>query len=167
MARYCFVTDLRVRAGIDEVFDLLVEPERWLSAWPDAVRVERSSPGDGDGRGRAFDAVVRAPLRYRLAARVTATELDRPHWVDMAITGDLEGLGRWRLSEARGTTDVQFGWDVVATPAWMRVLTPALRPLFERSHHLVVRHAAEAAAASLDAELLGARSRAVRHRVSS
>lgn len=163
MARYRFVTDLRIRAGIDEVFTLLVEPERWLSAWPDAVRVERATDGDGDGRGRAFDAVVRAPLGYRLAARVTATELDRPRWVDMAITGDLEGLGRWTLTEARGITDVQFGWDVVATPLWLHLLTPALRPLFERSHHLVVRHAADAAAASLDAELLHAHSRAVRH----
>lgn len=167
MARYRFVTELQVRAPVDDVYLLLVEPEGWLDAWPDALRVERTRAGDADGRGRTFEATVRAPMGYRLSARLTTAAVDRPVRLDMVTRGDLEGHGRWDLSERDGVTDVRFDWDVRTTPAWMEVLTPVFRPLFERSHHRVVRHAARAAAASLDAELLHARSRAVRGPASS
>lgn len=162
MARYHFVTELRVRSAVDDVYGLLVEPEGWLDAWPDALHVERTCTGDPDGRGRAFDATVRAPVGYRLSARVTTVAVDRPTRLDMVTSGDLQGRGRWDLVERDGVTDVRFDWDVRTRPVWMDVLTPVLRPVFERSHHLVVRNAAEAAAASLDADLLQARSRAVR-----
>lgn len=164
MARYRFLTDLQVGAPIDAVYLQLVEPGRWLGAWPDAIRVTRAREGDGDGAGRAFDAAVRAPLGYHLAARVTVLSVDRPHRLDMAVTGDLAGHARWELTEAAGVTTVHFDWDVRATARWMQMLTPVLRPLFERSHHVVVHNAARAAAASLDADLLGTRSRAVRAR---
>lgn len=163
MAHYRFLTDLRVGAAIDDVYRLLVEPEGWLDDWVDALRVERTREGDEDGRGRTFDATVRAPMGYHLSARITTAEVEHPHRLDMVSSGDLEGTGRWDLAEADGVTDVSFDWDVRTTPRWMDVLTPVLRPLFERSHHVVVRNAARAAAASLDAELLHARSRALRH----
>ena len=162
MAHYRFVTEFRVGAPIDDVYVMLVEPESWLDDWADAFQVERIHHGDADGRGRAFAATVRAPLGHHLSARITTAAVDRPHRLDMVSSGDLEGAGRWDLAHADGVTAVWFDWDVRTTPRWIDVVTPVLRPLFERSHHLVVRNAARAAAASLDAELLLARSRAVR-----
>lgn len=162
MAHYRFVTDLEVRASVDDVFLLLVEPEAWLDAWPDVVQVTRTRTGDADGRGRTFEATVRAPLGHHLSARIATVAVDRPTRLEMTSHGDLEGRGLWDLAQRGAVTAVRFDWDVRATPTWLRMLTPVLRPLFERSHHVVVRHAARAAADSLDAELVTARSRAVR-----
>ena len=166
MAHYRFVTELRVGAPIGDVYRLLIEPEGWLDAWRDALRVDRVRNGDADGRGGAFEATVRAPFGYRLSARVAIAAADRPIRLDMVVVGDLQGTGRWDLAERGAATDVRFDFDVRSTPAWMDLLTPVFRPVFERSHHRVVRNAAEAAAASLDGELLHARSRALRRRES-
>lgn len=162
--RYRFVTDLRITAPIGAVYDAVVGPERWLDDWSHAVDVDRTAAGDAAGVGASFEATVRAPLGYRLSARIEVAAAEPPGGLWMTSTGDLEGYARWRLVARDGGTDVRFTWDVLATERWMAVLTPVARPVFEWSHGLVVRRAAEAAAASLEAELAGFRSRAVRSR---
>lgn len=162
MARYRFVTDMRFGASIDAVYGVIVEPEGWLGGWGDAVSVKRTAEGGRDGLGSAFEATVKAPLGYRLSARVETVEVRRPTHLRMRATGDLEGAGIWTLRETDVGTDVRFAWDVEATEPWMQRLTPIARPLFEWSHGVVMRNATEAAADHLDAELLDFRSRPVR-----
>jgi hypothetical protein len=162
VARYRFVTDMRFAAPIDAVYGVIVEPEGWLGGWGDAVRVERTSDGGRDGLGAAFEATVKAPLGYRLSARIETVEVDRPTHLRMRATGDLEGAGVWELREAEDGTDVRFSWDVEVTEPWMRRLTPVARPLFEWSHGVVMRNATEAAADHLGADLRLFRSRPVR-----
>lgn len=163
MASFRFVTDLRIRAPADAVYEVLVHPEPWIRDWQDAVRVTRLHDGDVDGVGSAFDAVVRAPLGYRLSATITTVAATRPTALRMTSEGGLEGEARWRLTEdEEGVTEVTFDWDVRSTMAWLNALAPVARPLFERGHHVVIRRAAVAAAACLDAELLEVHSHARR-----
>lgn len=157
------MTHLSVAAPVDAVYQRLVEPEPWLDRWPDAIEVVRRRDGDPDGVGAVFDATVRAPLGYRLSAIITTVAATRPTALRMTSAGGLEGEATWRLDEdSAGVTSVTFDWDVRSQLAWLTALTPILRPVFERSHHVVIRHAAHAAAASLDAELLSVHSRAIR-----
>ncbi len=160
MARYRFVTDMRFAAPIAAVYRSIVVPEVWLSRWADTVAVARTSDGDGDGLGSSFEATVRAPLGYTLAARIETVDVDRPTSLRMAASGDLEGTGTWRLvATDDGGTSVRFRWDVRTTERWMDLLTPVARPVFEWSHGVVMRHAAEAAAAGLGTRLTAFRSR--------
>jgi hypothetical protein len=153
VARYRFVTSMRFRAPIRDVYATIVRPEGWVAGWGDAVAVRRTADGSADGRGAAFEATVRAPIGYRLAARIETVAADAPTSVSMRATGDLEGTGTWELRQDAGCTDVRFTWDVRTTETWINVLTPVARPLFEWSHGVVMRNATEAAAAHLDAEL--------------
>lgn len=162
MAQYRFVTEFAAAAPVAAVYATIVEPERWLGAWADAVSVRRLRGGDATGAGAAFQATVRAPVGYRLSARIDLVEADPPTHVRMRATGGLEGEGRWRLRAREEVTEVTFAWTVRTTAAWMNLAAPVARPLFERSHGIVVRHAAEAAAAHLGTELASFRSRAER-----
>jgi hypothetical protein len=162
VARYRFVTDLRFAAPVEPVYRSVVQPERWLDDWAHAVSVRRTSDGDEAGVGASFEATVRAPLGYRLSARIATVAAHRPTGLWMTSSGDLEGYARWRLTPDPGGTDVRFTWDVRTTERWMQLLTPVARPVFEWSHGVVVRRAAEAAAQDLGTELLVFRSRAVR-----
>ncbi len=168
MARYRFATRMRFGAGIGDVHDAIVDPSGWLGLWSDAVEVRRTIDGDGRGLGRTFDATVRAPLGYRLSATIETVEVDGPtqapdgtsrSHLRMRSSGQLDGTGTWDLSGGGAGTDVRFVWDVLATARWMELLTPVARPLFERSHGVVVRNAAEAAARHLGAALLAFESR--------
>ncbi len=144
-----------------DVYDTLVQPEWWLDRWSDATAVRRVQEGDPSGVGTRFDAEVRAPLGYRLRAQIETVEAEPPSHLRMIASGDVEGVGVWHLVRAKGLTHVTFTWAVRTTPAWMNALAPIARPVFERSHHAVIRHAAEAAAAHLDADLVRVDSRSV------
>lgn len=161
LTSYHFITELSVGAPVRDVYDTLVQPEWWLDRWSDATAVRRVQEGDPSGVGTRFDAEVRAPLGYRLRAQIETVEATPPSHLRMIASGDVEGVGVWRLGRAKGLTHVTFTWAVRTTPAWMNALAPIARPVFERSHHAVIRHAAEAAAAHLDADLVSVDSRSV------
>lgn len=160
MTPYRFITDLLVTAPARVVYQAIADPA-WVEDWGDATRVERRSPGDATGLGARFDATVRAPLGYSLTATIE-TVATRP-WdrLEMQATGSVEGHGTWELRAVPGGTEVSFGWRVATTERWMDVLAPVARPLFERSHGVVMRRAAETAARHLGADLVRFESRAL------
>jgi hypothetical protein len=162
VARYRFVTTMRFAAPAAAVRGIILEPEGWLGAWGDAVTFTRLADGDPDGVGRRFVAAVRAPVGYRLAARIEVVEVATLR-LRMSAAGDLDGEVVWDLAARRdGATDVRFDWDVAVTKRWMRLASPLARPLFERSHGVVMRNATEAAAAHLGSPVLAFSSRPVR-----
>jgi len=59
--------------------------------------------------------------------------------MDGRSTGELEGEGRWRLSEEDGITTVRYEWDVSTTKPWMNLLAPLLKPAFAWNHDVVMR----------------------------
>lgn len=158
---YRFVTDLRVTAPTEAVYGAIADPA-WVGAWGDVTRVERCSPGDDTGLGACFDATVRAPLGYELTARIETVEAEPWARLRMVATGSVEGSGLWDLADdGEGGTALRFTWAVRTTERWMDVLAPVARPLFERSHGIVMRNAAVTASRHLGAELVAFRTRAL------
>jgi len=68
--------------------------------------------------------------------------------------GGLDGIGRWRLFEDDGVTAVLYEWNVATTKAWMNLLAPLARPIFEWNHDWVMARGAEGLAALLGCKLL-------------
>lgn len=163
MTSYRFVTEIRVAAPVEAVYRAIADPA-WVDDWGDATRVERRRHGDETGLGACFDATVRAPLGYTLSARIETVEAIPCSRLRMSASGSVEGSGVWELAQRQGHTETRFTWAVRTTERWMNLLSPVARPVFERSHGVVVRHAAETAAAHLDAELLHFRSEALADR---
>lgn len=138
----------------------MLDPRPWAGSVTDVIDVVMVAPGDEAGLGRTLEASVRAPLGYRLAAVLEVTDVT-PGLVALRSDGDLVGSGVWELAATDRGTDVRFTWDVRAEVRWMTLLEPVARPVFVRSHHVVMRRACRAAARHLGVELEAFRSREV------
>ena len=93
-------------------------------------------------------------LPYRVSFEVRTTRVDYPDLMEGRATGELEGVGRWRLYEQGGVTAVLYQWNVATTRPWMNALAPALRPVFEWNHDWVMRQGGEGLARRLGCRLL-------------
>jgi hypothetical protein len=61
---------------------------------------------------------------------------------------------RWELSQAGDVTTIRYVWDVAPARAWMRALSPLMRPVFVWNHRSMMRNAARGLSKMIDARLL-------------
>jgi hypothetical protein len=154
LVRYDFLTTWLVEAPRERVWELIEDTERWPEWWRGVVRVEELRPGGPDRVGARFDIAWRSRLPYPLEFEFTVERVERPHLMEGSATGELAGHGRWRLFEDRGVTAVLYEWEVATTRAWMNLLSPVARPVFEWNHDVVMRWGGEGLARRLGARLL-------------
>lgn len=139
MTRYRFVTRWRLEAPIDRVYQALSHPAQWPRWWPGLVDVEPLARGDRRGIGRSYRYTWQSRLGYRLRFAIRVTRVRAPTLIEAEARGDLEGVGRWELSETGDGTEVRYHWQVRTRRPWMNLLAPLARPLFTWSHHAVMR----------------------------
>lgn len=161
MGRYGFLTRFEARAPLPVVRDAVARPQTWVGEAASFVTFTLLADGDDAGQGARFDAAVRAPLGYRLAA-IVVVERVGPERVEMSLTGDLVGTADWTLDGDGDRTTAELALDVSAIPAWMDRLEPVARPLFERSHGVVMRRAVRTACSTLGIDLIHVDSRRMR-----
>ena len=98
----------------------------------------------------------RSRIPYDLEFEFAVRELDPPRTMSGDAVGALTGTGHWRLFEQDGVTAVLYDWRVRTTKAWMNLLRPVARPVFEHNHDVVMRWGGEGLARRLDCNLLAA-----------
>ena len=139
MAHYQFVTDWLIRAPAKVVWDELFHSERWPQWWFGLEHVEELEPGGVDGIGCVRRFIWKGALPYRLAVDMRLTRAERYGLLESRASGELEGTGRWTLTEEGGATRARYEWNVDTTKPWMNRLVPLARPLFEWNHDVVMR----------------------------
>jgi hypothetical protein len=72
----------------------------------------------------------------------------------IGTVGELSGVGLWRLYEQDGVTAVLYEWNVATSKAWMNLLAPLARPVFEWNHDWVMARGGEGIARLLGCRLL-------------
>jgi hypothetical protein len=154
MAEFSLVTVWELAAPIDAVWDAIYHAERWPSWWRYVERVLEISPGASSGVGAVRRFTWRTRLPYRITFDTRATLVEPPFALDGSALGELNGVGRWRLSRRGGTTVVRYQWDVRATKPWMVLFAPLARPVFEWNHNGVMRAGGEGLAQHLGVRLL-------------
>ena len=152
MAEYRFLTTWLLEAERERVWDAIYESERWPTWWKGVLEAEKLEEGDEDGVGQYGRYVWKSKLPYRLEFFVRTTRVERHELLEGQASGELAGIGRWRLFEQEGVTVVLYEWNVHTTRAWMNLLTPVARPIFATNHDYVMRNGGKGLA-----ELLGAR----------
>ena len=159
-ARFDFISRWQLETDRESVWEALVEFRQWPEWWPGLRSVEEIAPGDEDGIGQSATSTWRGPLGYTLDFAIETVERVRPEYLLGVASGDLEGSGRWILSEVTAAgprapvwTEVLFEWQVVATQGWMRRLAPLARPVFVLSHDHVMKGGAEGLAGHLGCRL--------------
>jgi hypothetical protein len=101
---------------------------------------EMLAEGDETGVGQHGRYVWRSRLPYKLEFFVRTTRVEHPHLLEGEASGELAGTGRWTLFGENETTAVLYEWNVHTTKAWMNLLTPIARPLFQVNHDWVMRN---------------------------
>jgi hypothetical protein len=152
MPAYVFTDEWQVAADPATVWDVVRDVGQWPAWWPSARSVTQvASPGAG---GEVWRFVFRTRLPYDMGfdARVLAD--DPMTGVETAVTGRVEGSGRWRVTGVEGGSAVCFDWVVSPQVAWMRALSPVARPAFVWNHRALMREGGEALARRLDTRLL-------------
>jgi uncharacterized protein YndB with AHSA1/START domain len=158
MAAYRFLTTWLLEAPRERVFEAIHDQERWPEWWRGVEEAEELRKGEegGDGVGSVSRLVWRSRLPYRVEFEVTTKTVERPHLMEGEAVGELSGTGRWRLFEQGRVTAVLYEWDVRTTRAWMNLVAPLARPVFERNHDWVMARGGEGIAALLGCRLLAA-----------
>jgi hypothetical protein len=84
--------------------------------------------------------------------RVTRSQ--PPYLLEAHASGELEGVGVWRLYTGPLGTVAVYSWDVSTTRRWMNRIAPFARPAFAWNHDYVMRQGAQGLATQLGAELV-------------
>ena len=154
MAGYRFLTTWLLDSPREPVWEAIYDQESWPSWWRGVEEAEELTPGDDDGVGSVGRLVWKSLLPYRVEFEVTTTRVQKPHLLEADAVGELTGVGRWRLYEQGGVTAVLYEWNVATTKAWMNLMAPLARPVFEWNHDWVMSHGGEGIAKLLGCELL-------------
>ena len=163
MARYHFVTDFTVTAERDWVWARLTDPTDWPSWWKWLKRVDVHDAGGEDHLGGRYTYAFGTALPYTLAFDMVVTAVDRPNSLTGIASGELQGSGHWRFSDAPGGgTRVEYVWLVETTKRWMNVIAPIGRPAFSWNHDVLMRDFAKGVARITDSDLVSVLNSAVR-----
>ena len=154
MADYRFLTTWLLDSPREPVFDAIYDQASWPSWWRGVEEASEVSVGEESGVGTVSRMVWKSLLPYRVEFEVTTTHVERPHLMQADAVGELTGVGRWRLFEDDGVTAVLYEWNVATGRAWMNLIAPVARPVFEWNHDWVMARGGEGIANLLGCRLL-------------
>lgn len=149
MASYRFLSTWLLDAPIDRVWRVLHDAERWPLWWGGVEAMEIVT-------GDLWRSTWRSTLPYSLTFEFEILRRDEPYFLEGRASGELAGMGRWRLFAAGGQTASTWDWEVATTARWMNALGPLARPVFIWNHNRVMRSGAQGLARELGVELLAA-----------
>ena len=154
MAEYRFLTTWLLESPRQPVWDAIYDSERWPQWWKGVLEAEKLEEGDETGVGQYGRYVWKSKLPYKLEFFVRTTKVAEPSLLEGDASGELTGVGRWRLFEQDGVTAVLYEWNVSTTRAWMNLLAPIARPIFAVNHDYVMRNGGRGLARLLGARLI-------------
>lgn len=153
MAQYAFLTTWVLDAPIRQVFDVLKDSKGYPDWWKGVTSCEVLEPADETGIGELDRFSWKSVLPYTLTFDIRATRVESPYLLVGEASGELEGVGVWRLFEGQGTA-VTYDWRVRTTKRWMNALGPLPRPAFIWNHDLVMRQGGVGLARKLGVPLI-------------
>ena len=154
MATYSFLTTWCVAAPIEPVWDLISSSERYPEWWKGVRKVTELEPGGENGVGTLSRLEWRSKLPYSLEFDVRVTRSEPPYLLEGHASGELEGVGVWRLYSSDIGTALIYSWDVATTRAWMNAISPVARRVFAWNHDYVMRQGSIGLSTRLGAELI-------------
>jgi hypothetical protein len=144
MASYSFVTEWRLEAPIERVFEILHDTLAWPEWWPAVKAVEEIRPATSRGSlGAVRRFTFNGKLPYTLTFDMTGEADARPTVLAGRATGELEGTGVWTLREEDGVTLARYDWNIRTTRWWMNLVAPLAGGAFRSNHDFVMRSGAK------------------------
>ena len=154
MADYEFLTTWCIDAPLERVYEVIDDSAAWPEWWKGVTAVEVLEPGGEDGLGQLARYSWRSSLPYTLQFDSRVTRIEPPHLIEGQATGELEGVGVWRLFASPEGTAVLYSWRVRTTQRWMNLWGPMARPAFRWNHDRVMHQGGVGLARRLGASLI-------------
>ena len=132
---YQFLTEWRVAAPRQLLYEILKEGKDYPQWWPDVYLDAKLHPsGRADGIGDRLELLTKGWLPYRLRWTAITEGYAAPQRIEIRAEGDFVGRGVWQLVEDGAATRVTFDWRLRADKPLLRWLSPLLKPLFKWNH---------------------------------
>jgi len=154
MADYEFTTIWQFKAPQAEVWDLIFHSDQWPNWWRGVEKVERIKEGDANHVGAVHRYTWKSKLPYRLVFEMETVRVDPITLLEGRAIGELQGSGRWELSNNGEVTTARYDWKVQTTKQWMNLLAPVARPIFRWNHDVVMNWGRSGLAKRLDSQRL-------------
>lgn len=154
MAHYEFLTSWCFDAPIERVFEVLNDSAAFPTWWKGVTAVDVLEPHGPSGTGELARYSWRSVLPYTLSFDSRVTRVEPPHLIEGHATGDLDGVGVWRLFAGPAGTAVLYSWRVSTTKAWINLWGPLARPAFRWNHDRVMHQGGVGLARRLGASLV-------------
>jgi Polyketide cyclase / dehydrase and lipid transport len=137
---YHFITEWRVKATVQEVYDIIADAKSLPRWWPSVyLDVREVSPGDKNSIGKRVYLYTKGWLPYTLKWHFVVTENIAPETMAIRAFGDFEGRGIWIFSAEGENCYVLFDWKIAATKPLIRSLSWLFKPLFSLNHKWAMR----------------------------
>jgi uncharacterized protein YndB with AHSA1/START domain len=119
-----------------ELWEAIEGTERFEAWWPwlREFRLE----GGGLSAGSVLHGMVVPPLPYRMRVDVEIARCERPHEIDAAVHGDLEGTATLRLREGGDGSRAAVAWRIEMMQRPMRLASRFALPVLRLGHDAVV-----------------------------
>ena len=154
--QYSFVTIWRFDAPINAVWDKIIDIKRWPQWWKYVESITELEPGDENGVGSLQHITWTSALPYKLSFDSRVTRVEKPYLIEGVAMGELNGTGRWQLSQEGSITTVRYDWNVRTSKSWMNLLAPLARPIFAWNHDILMNEGGRSLARLLNVRLLDA-----------
>ena len=144
-------TTWRVPGRVEEVADILSQPEAFPRWWGDVyLAVKTTDKGDAQNIGQTVAVHSKGWLPYRLNWQGKLVENHMPASWTVEATGDLVGRGVWTLTQKGDIAEIHYDWSVRSDRLLFRVLAPMMKWVMVSNH----RWAMAKGEKGLEAELL-------------
>lgn len=136
--RFELVSEWHFDTPVERIWAELTRPDDWPAWWRAVRRVETIRDGDRNGVGAVRRFTWGTALPYTLSFEMTATRVEPMTLIEGEARGELDGVGRWTLAAANGSTRVRYDWNIDITRPWQVSLAPLLRPVYAWNHNVVM-----------------------------
>ena len=154
MTQYRALTEWRIDAPVDRVWDVLLLAREWPTWWRGFRSVTQLDPGDESGIVMVLQQRWRSLLPYTLTLDLEVTRVERHRLLEGRTSGDMEGLCRWTFEADGNRSVVRFLIAVEPTRAWMKLPLPFARQVFALNYGAIMRWGGEGLARLLDAPVV-------------
>jgi len=131
---YHFITTWRVMSTVEEVSEILGDPQGLARWWPSVyLDVKVLEEGDENGLGRVVSLYTKGWLPYTLRWDFRVTDV-QPDGFTLVAWGDFDGRGIWTFEQDGEFVNVTYDWKIKAEKPLLRYFSFVMKPIFSKNH---------------------------------
>ena len=134
VTQYHLTTRWTLEAPVGAVWTELSRPEAWPSWWKGMLAVHLLEQGDGNGTGAYRRITWRGFFLSRITFNQRTVRIQPRALIESVADGQLTGMGRWQLTRAGSSTEVQHDWIVNVSLPGIPIVAGIAGLLFRWNH---------------------------------